>query len=334
MDLDILDVTIFDGHALRPENRVSIRNGLISEIGTGTAESPADRTITATGRLLTPGFVDAHVHTTFGGQESLACDISADDGLDETLDTIRRYADALAAPDSTSTAGWVTGGGWSMADFPGGNPTAEILDAACPDSPAVLLSADHHSAWVNHAAMSLAGIDASTPDPEGGVIVRDEAGEPTGCLHEAAIDLVGAHVPFADDATILAGLRAGYMIASPEVAAAVAKCVIPFAVNSPAQTAALAALEAEDEMRRRVALVVAERERTLAAAREHVPGIPDTQANFFWLPLGEDAARFAAHCESQGILVRPFAGDGVRVTLGRSEDNDRALEAIRSFAEA
>ena len=66
MDLDILDVTIFDGHALRPENRVSIRNGLISEIGTGTAESPADRTITATGRLLTPGFVDAHVHTTFG----------------------------------------------------------------------------------------------------------------------------------------------------------------------------------------------------------------------------------------------------------------------------
>ncbi len=132
----------------------------------------------------------------------------------------------------------------------------------------------------------------------------------------------------------LAGLRAGYMIASPEVAAAVAKCVIPFAVNSPAQTAALAALEAEDEMRRRVALVVAERERTLAAAREHVPGIPDTQANFFWLPLGEDAARFAAHCESQGIVVRPFAGDGVRVTLGRSEDNDRALEAIRSFAEA
>src|SRR5699024_6596850 len=153
----------FDGHALRPESRVSIRDGLISEIGTGAAETPAARTITATGRLLTPGFVDAHVHTTFGGQESLACDLSRADGLDEVT----------------------------------------------ANRPIILLSADHHSAWVNRAAMSLAGIDATTPDPQGGVIVRDESGEPTGCLHEAAIDLVGAHVPPADDATIRAGLRAG-----------------------------------------------------------------------------------------------------------------------------
>ncbi|WP_051815891.1 histidinol-phosphate transaminase, partial [Glycomyces tenuis] len=131
----------------------------------------------------------------------------------------------------------------------------------------------------------------------------------------------------------LAGLRAGYLVGSPEVAQAVRKCVIPFAVNVLAQTAALAALEAEDEMRRRVALVVAERERTLAAAREIVPEIPDTQANFFWLPFGEASAPFAAHCEEQGILVRPFE-DGVRVTLGKPEDNDRALEAIRSFEES
>ncbi|HEU5127481.1 MAG TPA: histidinol-phosphate transaminase [Glycomyces sp.] len=132
----------------------------------------------------------------------------------------------------------------------------------------------------------------------------------------------------------LAGLRAGYLVGSPEVAAAVSKCVIPFAVNVLAQTAALAALEAEDEMRRRVALVVAERERVVAAAREFAPGIPDTQANFFWLPLGEAAVPFAAHCEERGILVRPFAGDGVRVTLGLPGDNDRMLEAIRSFTEA
>ena len=201
MDLDILDVTIFDGHALRPESRVSIRDGLISEIGTGAAETPAARTITATGRLLTPGFVDAHVHTTFGGQVSLACDLSRADGLDEALDTLRLYLG--------STEGWVTGGGWSMADFPGGAPTASILDEVTANRPIILLSADHHSAWVNRAAMSLAGIDATTPDPQGGVIVRDESGEPTGCLHEAAIDLVGAHVPPADEAAIRAGLRAG-----------------------------------------------------------------------------------------------------------------------------
>ena len=167
MDLDILDVTIFDGHALRPDNRVSIRDGLISEIGTGAAETPAARTITATGRLLTPGFVDAHVHTTFGGQVSLACDLSRADGLDEALDALRLYLG--------STEGWVTGGGWSMADFPGGAPTASILDEVTANRPIILLSADHHSAWVNRAA----------------------------------IDLVGAHVPPADEAASRAGLRAG-----------------------------------------------------------------------------------------------------------------------------
>ncbi|THV33931.1 histidinol-phosphate transaminase [Glycomyces buryatensis] len=130
----------------------------------------------------------------------------------------------------------------------------------------------------------------------------------------------------------LAGLRVGYMVASPEVAAAVRKCVIPFAVNVAAQSAALAALDAEEEMRRRVALVVAERERTIAAAREIMPGIPDSQANFFWLPLAGGAVDFAAHCQRLGILVRPFAGDGVRVTFGRPEDNDRMLEALRSFS--
>ncbi|TGD28690.1 amidohydrolase [Brevibacterium sp. S22] len=202
MDLDILDVTIFDGHSILPDNRVSIRDGLIAEIGTGPAASPAARTITATGSLLTPGFVDAHVHTTFGGQESLACDISGADGLADALETVRCFA--MDTPDA-----WVTGGGWSMADFPGGNPTAQILDEVTPDHPTILLSADHHSAWVNTAALKITDLDAGTPDPEGGIIVRSESGAPTGCLHEAAIDLVSAHVPQADEAAVRAGLLAG-----------------------------------------------------------------------------------------------------------------------------
>lgn len=130
----------------------------------------------------------------------------------------------------------------------------------------------------------------------------------------------------------LAGLRAGYMVARPEVAATVRKCVTPFAVNSLAQVAALAALKADKEMRRRVGLVVAERERVVPAAREIVADIPDSQANFFWLPLGDSAVDFATHCEERGIVVRPFAGDGVRVTLGLPGDNDAMLEALRSFS--
>ena len=208
MDLDILDVAIFDGEALRPENRVSIRDGIITELGTGPAAVPAERTITAAGRLLTPGFVDAHVHTTFGGQEALACDISAAGTLNEALQMIRNYvADTASTTDPAND--WVIGGGWSMSHFPGGDPSADILDEACPDRPAILLSADHHSAWVNTKAMTAAGLDETSTAPAGGVIVTDSTGRPTGCLHESAIDLVSAHVPAASDEEVLAGLREG-----------------------------------------------------------------------------------------------------------------------------
>ncbi|GAA1538630.1 amidohydrolase [Brevibacterium picturae] len=206
MNLDVLDVSIFDGHAVLPANRISIRDGIITEIGIGAAAEPAERTITATGKLITPGFVDAHVHTTFGGQESLACDLSEAQGLEASLDVIRDYL-AATAPEAADD--WVTGGGWSMADFPGGAPTAAILDELSPERPIILLSADHHSAWVNSRAMDLAGLDASTPTPPGGVIEKGADGAPTGCLHESAMDIVSGIVPAASDAAIRAGLLAG-----------------------------------------------------------------------------------------------------------------------------
>jgi histidinol-phosphate aminotransferase len=130
----------------------------------------------------------------------------------------------------------------------------------------------------------------------------------------------------------LAGLRVGYLVASPEVAATVRKVVTPFSVSGLAQAAALAALEAEDEMRRRVQLVIAERERVAPAVRSLLPEVPSTQANFVWLPLaGDRATAFAAACEAGGVLVRPFAGDGVRVTIGTPEENDRFLAIARQF---
>src|SRR5699024_684126 len=120
------------------------------------AETPAARTITATGRLLTPGFVDAHVHTTFGGQVSLACDLSRADGLDEALDALRLYLG--------STEGWVTGGGWSMADFPGGAPTASVRDEGTTNRPIIRISDDYHTAWVNRAATELVEAHGTTAD--------------------------------------------------------------------------------------------------------------------------------------------------------------------------
>jgi histidinol-phosphate aminotransferase len=123
----------------------------------------------------------------------------------------------------------------------------------------------------------------------------------------------------------LAGIRIGFLIASPDVAATVRKVVTPFSTSAVAQAAALAALESPDEMRRRCDLVIAERTRVADAIRKLVPDVPPSQSNFLWLPLGERAAPFAAACANGGVIVRPFAGEGVRVTIGTPEENDTFL---------
>jgi len=130
----------------------------------------------------------------------------------------------------------------------------------------------------------------------------------------------------------LAGLRVGYALAAPEVAAAVRKCQVPFSVSALAQEAAIAALGDTDEVRRRAALTVAERARVTAALRDAGYDVPDSQANFVWLPLGERSADFAAACAQEGVLVRPFAGEGVRVTIGLDTENDRLIEVASALS--
>jgi histidinol-phosphate aminotransferase len=125
----------------------------------------------------------------------------------------------------------------------------------------------------------------------------------------------------------LAGLRVGWLAAPEPVADAVRKVVTPFSTNALAQVAALASLKQADEMRRRVDAVITERKRVAEAVRARWPGVPDTQANFVWLPIGENAAPFAAACESRGVIVRAFPGDGVRVTIGTPVENDAFLAA-------
>ena len=116
----------------------------------------------------------------------------------------------------------------------------------------------------------------------------------------------------------LAGLRVGYAVGDPQVITALRKVAIPFALNSLAQAAALAALACEDELAPRWQQVVAERDRVTAALRGLGYEVPDSQANFVWLPLRERAAEFAAHCEAHKVIVRAFpdAAGGVRVTIG------------------
>ncbi|MEY9965536.1 histidinol-phosphate aminotransferase [Streptacidiphilus sp. MAP12-16] len=129
----------------------------------------------------------------------------------------------------------------------------------------------------------------------------------------------------------LAGLRVGFAIAHEPVAAALRQTAVPFGVSQIAQDAAVASLRAEDELLVRVAGLVEERGRVAGALAAQGWTVPDSQANFVWLRLGERTMDFAAACEAAGVVVRPFAGEGVRVTIGETQANDLFLQAAELF---
>ncbi len=130
----------------------------------------------------------------------------------------------------------------------------------------------------------------------------------------------------------LAGMRVGYAMGHPAVIETIDKTLFPFAVNAAAQAAALAALGAEEEILARCALVVAERDRVLATLRADGHEVPEPQANFVWLPLGERSDRVYLDLEREGVVTRPFTGEGLRVTIGTPEENDRFLATYRRVA--
>jgi predicted amidohydrolase YtcJ len=154
------------------------------------------------GGLVSPGFTDAHCHPIQGGLERRQCDLTDGGTRDEYLAMVREYAAGHDGP-------WITGGGWAMAAFPGGTPSAADLDSVAPDRPVFLPNRDHHGAWVNSKALELAGITAETPDPPDGRIERLPDGRPQGTLHEGAMDLVAALLPGLPPAEYVAGLLEG-----------------------------------------------------------------------------------------------------------------------------
>ena len=123
----------------------------------------------------------------------------------------------------------------------------------------------------------------------------------------------------------LAGLRLGFAVARPRVATAIRKASTPFGVSHVAQLAGVASLRAKDELLARVDAIVAERAQMLHGLRAAGLPVLDTEANFVWLPLGDAAARFAADAAASGVVVRPFAGDGVRISVGESDATDTLL---------
>ncbi|TQM64764.1 histidinol-phosphate transaminase [Humibacillus xanthopallidus] len=129
----------------------------------------------------------------------------------------------------------------------------------------------------------------------------------------------------------LAGLRVGYAVAHPPVAAALRKTATPFGVNSLAQVAAIASLDAFDELSERVDSLVAERDRVVQALADQGWKLPRSDANFVWFPLGSDSTAFSEACQEAGLMVRQYGDDGVRVTIGEAEANSRLIEVAAAF---
>jgi len=174
--------------------------------------------------------------------------------------------------------------------------------------------------------------------PDGCLVVIDEAYREfvTGADVPDAIDRFGERQNVAVLRTLskaygLAGLRIGFLVADPSVVDAVNACAIPFGVNAAAQVAALAVFEQDDEVTRRCRVVTDERSRVAQVLRRNGFGIPDTQANFWWLPAGRQAPGLARALERRGVVTRPLAG-GIRVTVGGFGDNDRFLAALADAA--
>ncbi|MGB2840371.1 MAG: amidohydrolase [Actinomycetes bacterium] len=186
-DLLLTDVAVYcndDGRSWASE--IAVKDGRIMALGGSAGDlaelrGPSTDVMSLPGRLVLPGFQDAHIHSPFAGRNRLRVWLNDDIGREAYLATLSQYA------RDNSDEPWIVGGGWAMESFPGGLPTKEDLDAIVPDRPVFLFNKDVHGAWVNSAALRLAGITKDTPDPADGRIERDSStGEPTGMLHEGA----------------------------------------------------------------------------------------------------------------------------------------------------
>ena len=198
--------SVFDGHRHLPGHGLLVDDGKVVAVPEPGELDLLDRrdheVVDLAGGLVSPGFTDAHCHPIQGGLERRQCDLTDGSTREDYLALVREYAERFEGP-------WIRGGGWAMAAFPGGTPSAEDLDAVVPDRPVFLPNRDHHGAWVNSRALELAGITAETPDPPDGRIERLPDGRPQGTLHEGAMDLVAGLQPDMPPEEYAAGLVEG-----------------------------------------------------------------------------------------------------------------------------
>lgn len=186
---------------------VAIKNGRFVAVGSDADIAPyigtATRVVDLAGRMAMPGIHDMHMHPVEGGfQAQVECTFPFTTPI---ADIVRKVGECAA---NKSKGDWIRGGQWAAESLDGATPpTRAMLDAVAPDHPVFLIDSTFHNAWVNSAALAALGIEASTPDPKGGTIVRDAAGAATGILFDNAAYFAMKRLPKRSDAEYQAAAR-------------------------------------------------------------------------------------------------------------------------------
>jgi len=208
-DMIVLNARVYTVNAQQPwAESIAIKDGKILAAGdTAKIEAyrgAATQIIDARGHLVLPGFTDCHIHFMDGSLNLTRVDLNGAASVAEIQKRVKEYA------DSHPNEAWIQGMGWTYPSFkPSGLPDRKILDEVVSDRPVFLVAFDGHSSWANSKALAMAGIDRNTADPPNGKIVRDDKGDATGALKEAAGDLIDAKIPKPTRAERLAALREG-----------------------------------------------------------------------------------------------------------------------------
>jgi predicted amidohydrolase YtcJ len=249
-DLVIVNADIHSIDETRPRARaIAVRGEVIAAIGSDEevlrAVGPATQVIDASGRVILPGFNDAHVHLIMGAEELVGVDLRPARDERDLARRVERYATARP------TGEWITGGYWDHEAWPGGRlPTRASIDAVTPNHPVFIKRLDGHMALANSLAMRLAGIPDDVSSPPGGAVVRDEHGRLTGMFKDAAMDLVTRAMPAPTLDTILARARAAL-----KHAAALGITTIQDMTASAAELEAYETLRAAGELTARISSI-------------------------------------------------------------------------------
>lgn len=205
--LVVTDARVWTGDSARPwAEAVAVQGENIIAVG-AAAEidrliGPGTQLIDADGGMLVPGFIDAHVHFLDGGSTLASVQLRDARSPEEFTRRIAEFAGGLEPGE------WITGGVWDHTNWGGGLPHRDWIDAVTPDVPVWVVRLDGHMGVANSLALELAGVDAETPDIEGGTIVRDDDGSPTGVLKDNAMRLVFDVIPEPTDRQLDAYLEA------------------------------------------------------------------------------------------------------------------------------